>query len=106
MAWSVWTAGRSVPHTVYRPSPWRSVDWLVVAGALVTAAVFLLPLPGLDRSSLFYYPYPRSGDAGILAVDRHEYVGTVGAGGRVVGSRDAASGDEGEIVHAGEERAR
>ena len=55
---SVWRAGRSVPHTVYRPAPWRSVDWLVVAGASVTAGVFLLPLPGLDRSSLFYYPYP------------------------------------------------
>ena len=55
---AVWAAGRGHPHTVYRPAPWRTQDWLVVAGALVTAVVFLLPLPGLDRSSLFYSPYP------------------------------------------------
>ena len=30
----------------------------MVAGAVLTATFFLLPLPGLDRSSLFFYPYP------------------------------------------------
>jgi energy-coupling factor transport system permease protein len=54
----VWRAGRGRSHTVYRPAAWRAQDWLVVAGALVTASAFLLPLPGLDRNSLFYYPYP------------------------------------------------
>jgi energy-coupling factor transport system permease protein len=55
---SLWITGSAVPHTVYRPAPWRAVDWLVVAGAALTAVVFLLPLPGMERSSLYYYPYP------------------------------------------------
>lgn len=55
---ALWRAGRRQVHTVYRPAPWRAQEWLVTMGALVTGAVFLLPLPGLDRSSLFYYPYP------------------------------------------------
>jgi energy-coupling factor transport system permease protein len=49
-------AGRHHPHTRYRPMPWRGQDWVVVAGALVTALAFLLPLPG--RETLFYSPYP------------------------------------------------
>ena len=28
-------------------------------GAAITAAAFLIPWTGLDRSSIFYYPYPR-----------------------------------------------
>lgn len=58
VAVSVWAAGRRRPRTVYRPAPWRSREWLVVAGAVLTAAVFVLPLPGMDRSSLLFYPYP------------------------------------------------
>ena len=30
----------------------------MAGGAVLTAAFFVLPLPGLDRSSLFFYPYP------------------------------------------------
>lgn len=56
---SIWITGRRHPHTVYRPQPWRGRDWAVVVGASVTAAAFLVPWPGLDRSSIFYYPYPR-----------------------------------------------
>lgn len=52
-------AGRRHPHTTYRPAPWTGRDWAVLAGALLTAAIMLLPLPGLDRSSIYYYPYPR-----------------------------------------------
>jgi energy-coupling factor transport system permease protein len=55
---AIWVAGRRRPHTVYRPAPWRGQDWLVAAGALAAAAAFLLPLPALERSSLFYTPYP------------------------------------------------
>ena len=54
----LWLAGRQHPHTVYRPAVWRKADVLVIAGALATVAVYLLPLPGIDRASLFYYPYP------------------------------------------------
>ncbi len=56
--WAIWVAGRRHPHTVYRPAPWQLRDSMVVGGALVTAGVFLLSLPGFDRSSIFYYPYP------------------------------------------------
>jgi hypothetical protein len=51
-------AGRQHPHTVYRPDEWHGRDWFVVAGALIAALAYLAPLPGLDRASLFYYPYP------------------------------------------------
>jgi hypothetical protein len=30
----------------------------VTLGAAATAAAFLFELPGLDRSAIFYYPYP------------------------------------------------
>jgi energy-coupling factor transport system permease protein len=55
---AIWVAGRRRPHTVYRPAPWRMQEWLVTGGATVAAAAFLLPLPWLDRSSIFYSPYP------------------------------------------------
>jgi energy-coupling factor transport system permease protein len=51
-------AGRQHPHTVYRPDRWHPADLCVVAGAALTASIYLLPWPGLDRSSLYYYPYP------------------------------------------------
>jgi len=55
---ALWGAGRSQPHTRYRPAPWRGRDWLVLCGALLVIVCFLLPVPGVDRVSLFYYPYP------------------------------------------------
>jgi len=58
VAGAVWAAGRRHPQTVYRPAPWRMREWAVAGGAVLTAAFFVLPLPGLDRSSLFFYPYP------------------------------------------------
>ena len=54
----LWRAGRSHPHTVYRPDRWQRWDWVIVAGALVAAGAYLLPLPGIDRGTIFYYPYP------------------------------------------------
>ena len=54
----LWLAGRQHPHTVYRPDAWHWRDGVVIGGALVAALVYLVPWPGLDRSSLFYYPYP------------------------------------------------
>ena len=52
----LYAAGRHHPHTRYRPMPWRSRDWAVVAGALLVALIFLLPIPG--RETIFYSPYP------------------------------------------------
>ncbi|MBK8046090.1 MAG: energy-coupling factor transporter transmembrane protein EcfT [Anaerolineales bacterium] len=54
----LWLAGRQHPHTVYRPTPWHWQDGVVIAGAALVGAIYLFPLPGIDRSSLFYYPYP------------------------------------------------
>lgn len=55
---ALWMVGRRVPHTDYRPAAWTGRDWGVVLGATLLAAAFLLALPGLDRASIFYYPYP------------------------------------------------
>ena len=52
----LWRAGRSHPHTVYRPDRWYVRDWVVVGGALLAMAAYLLPV--FDRSTIFYYPYP------------------------------------------------
>lgn len=55
---TLWLIGRRSPHTVYRPASFGGLDWAVTLSALLVAGLFLLPLPGVDRSSLFYYPYP------------------------------------------------
>lgn len=52
----LWRAGRSHPHTVYRPDRWRGLDWVIVGGSLLAAVAYLLPL--FDRTTIFYYPYP------------------------------------------------
>jgi energy-coupling factor transport system permease protein len=54
---AIWRAGSSTPRTTYRPAPWGPREWIVALAALATALIFLLPLP-VDRSSLFYTPYP------------------------------------------------
>lgn len=57
VALAIWRAGRATPRTTYRPAPWGAREWSVALAALATALLFLLPLP-VDRSSLFYTPYP------------------------------------------------
>jgi len=54
-----WLAGRGVVTTHYRARRWSVGDTLVWAGCALALGVTLLPLPGLDRSSLVYNPYPR-----------------------------------------------
>jgi energy-coupling factor transport system permease protein len=58
IAVAIWMAGRRHPHTVYRPAPWRGRDWFVALTALIVAAAFSFSIPGVERQSLFYYPYP------------------------------------------------
>ncbi|MEA3336502.1 MAG: energy-coupling factor transporter transmembrane component T [Chloroflexota bacterium] len=55
---ALWMQGRGVRRTVYRPARWVLHDWFVLVGAALVAVVYLFPLPGLDRSSLHYSPYP------------------------------------------------
>lgn len=54
----VWQIGRRVPHTIYRPQPWTSRDWVVTVAAALAAAAFLFPASGPARDSVYYYPYP------------------------------------------------
>lgn len=58
VAGALWQVGRRTTRTRYRPMPFRLVDGAVVGSALLTALLFLAPWPGLDRLSLFFYPYP------------------------------------------------
>ncbi len=55
---TLWIIGGREARTVYRPAPFRRRDLAVAGSAVVMALLFLLPWPGLDRTSLFFYPYP------------------------------------------------
>jgi energy-coupling factor transport system permease protein len=55
----VWLAGRTVSHTTYRARRWTARDTLAMMGCGLTLAVALLPLPMIDRATLYYAPYPR-----------------------------------------------
>jgi len=55
---ALWLMGRRVSRTNYRPQPWTGRDWLIVVATSVAVLAFAIPWPGLDRSSLFFYPYP------------------------------------------------
>lgn len=55
----VWAAGRKIPRTVYRPEGWSLPDGLILYCSVAAGAVFLFPLPGVARETIFYYPYPR-----------------------------------------------
>ncbi len=53
-AWKLYRAGRGVPHTSYRQTPWTFYDGVVVAGAL--AALLALIFWGGDTRA--FTPYP------------------------------------------------
>ncbi len=55
----LWQAGRSVAYTTYRTRrlTWR--DGLAALGCAATLAVLILPLPLVNRETLYYSPYPR-----------------------------------------------
>jgi len=55
----LWLAGRAVPRTAYRTHRWTARDTLIVLGCGLTLATVLLPLPLVDRGTLYYTPYPR-----------------------------------------------
>jgi energy-coupling factor transport system permease protein len=54
----LWQTGRRVPRTTYRQERWSGRDWLALLGAVVAGLFFLVPIPGMDRLTLAYYPYP------------------------------------------------
>jgi energy-coupling factor transport system permease protein len=59
VVFTVWRAGRRVPRTYYRIHQWRAADTVVVVASAIVVIVMLVPLPWIERSSLFYYPYPK-----------------------------------------------
>ncbi len=59
IAGALWLVGRRSPRTNYRPQPWTGRDGAIAAGAVVAALAFAVAWPGLDRSSIFFYPYPQ-----------------------------------------------
>ncbi len=56
---ALWIAGRRIPRSVYRPYGWSVFDGVVIYCAATATGVFVFSLPGLDKTSVFYYPYPR-----------------------------------------------
>jgi energy-coupling factor transport system permease protein len=55
---TLWLVGRRTPRTRYRRTPWAAGDTAVLIGAAVALIAFNMPLPGIDRAVLAYYPYP------------------------------------------------
>jgi energy-coupling factor transport system permease protein len=56
---SLWRLGRQRPRTRYRPARWGWPETWVLVAALLPLLATLLPLPWIDRTTLFYSPYPR-----------------------------------------------
>jgi energy-coupling factor transport system permease protein len=54
----LWRLGRRVPRTSYRRHTWRVPDTLGALGGVVAASASLVAWPGVNRASIFYYPYP------------------------------------------------
>jgi energy-coupling factor transport system permease protein len=55
---TLWLVGQRAPRTRYRRTPWAAGDTAVLIGAAVAIIAFTLPLRGIDRAVLAYYPYP------------------------------------------------
>jgi energy-coupling factor transport system permease protein len=55
----LWALGRGSRHTRYQERRWTTRDTAVTLAALIPLLLMLLPLPGVDQSSLRYTPYPR-----------------------------------------------
>ncbi|NCF67052.1 MAG: hypothetical protein GWP61_13840 [Chloroflexi bacterium] len=56
----VWL-GRQVTHTRYRTRSWNRWDWTLACCTLIPLVLVLFPFPFVDRSTLFYTPYPQAG---------------------------------------------
>ncbi len=55
---TLWLVGRRAARTRYRRTPWAAGDTAILIGAAVSLIAFTMPLPGIDRAVLAYYPYP------------------------------------------------
>jgi energy-coupling factor transport system permease protein len=55
----LWYQGRQSHRTSYHRPAWGWKDLLTLIVTLCILAFFLLPIPGLNRESLYYDPYPK-----------------------------------------------
>jgi len=55
---SLWYLGHQAPRTAYHRPRWSWQDWLTLIIAIGVTALCVLPLPGLDKQTLYYEPYP------------------------------------------------
>ncbi|HEY3342630.1 MAG TPA: energy-coupling factor transporter transmembrane component T [Anaerolineae bacterium] len=54
----LWSSGRSVTHTVFRPQSFTARDIFCIAISVLVAVLLLVSLPFISQQSLAYYPYP------------------------------------------------
>lgn len=54
----IFWSGRGVSHTNYRPTPWRSQDWIMILLAAIPLILTFISFPFMDNSTIFYTPYP------------------------------------------------
>ena len=59
MAVLIWNSGRRVVVTRYRQRPWRVKDTVWVIASLTPLALFVLPVGGINRQSLYYSFLPQ-----------------------------------------------
>lgn len=50
--------GTQAPHTSYHQRRWVWQDWLAIGLSVIVVCICILPIPGIDRQSLNYEPYP------------------------------------------------
>jgi energy-coupling factor transport system permease protein len=55
----LWYLGRQSHRTIFHRPAWGWQDILTLIVTLCILAIFLLPIPGLSRESLYYDPYPK-----------------------------------------------
>jgi energy-coupling factor transport system permease protein len=55
---SLWQQGRQSQRTTYHRPHWGWADIACLLIELWILVIFVLPIPGIDRSSLYYNPYP------------------------------------------------
>jgi energy-coupling factor transport system permease protein len=55
---ALWHSGRYSHRTTYHRPPWSWQDILSMVVMTLVLMVFLFPIPGIDRQSLYYDPYP------------------------------------------------
>jgi energy-coupling factor transport system permease protein len=55
----LWYLGRQSARTSYHRPRWAWQDWLTLIVAVGVIAICVLPVPGTDRKTLYYDPYPK-----------------------------------------------